>query len=199
MNTGYLFRCMVQYGAFLMLICTGCAELDALIPKTPPDFTELNQLTNDRRSAVLYTAQGLINTAQLADKSMNRMDMEKLRRDYTAIRDLDKSVRDQLSHSITVGVNPADDYSEIRRNMRELHSRVGALDDYLNKVSVVAWKGTNTYNKAYNYQTSIPSAPIQGIWKQWQLKQDVLRDKAKVDLSNAALPTFEQLEKEFGK
>ncbi len=199
MNRGYLFRCMAQYGTILMLILTGCAELDALIPKTPPALTEWYQLNNDRNLAVLYTAQALINTAQLVDKSMNRMDMEKLRRDYTAICDFDKSVRDQLSHSITVGVNPADDYSGIRRGMQELHSSVGALDEYLKKVSVVAWKGTNTSNEAGKYRSTIPSGSIQSIWKQWQLKQDVFRDKTKDSLSNAALPTFEQLEKEFGR
>lgn len=201
MNLRCLFRCMVQCGAFLILICTGCAELDALIPKTPLDLTEWGRLIYDRRLAILYTAQALINTDQLADKSMNRMDMEKLRNDYTAIRDLDKSVLDQLSHSITVGVNPADDYAGIRRGIQELHGRVGDLDDYLKKVSVVAWKGANANNKASQHftHTNIPFEPIQSIWKQWQLKQDVLRGKAKNDLYNAALPAFEQLEKEFGR
>lgn len=193
MNLRCLFRCMVQCGAFLILICTGCAELDALIPKAPPTFAEW---TNDRHLAVFYTAQALINKAQLADKSMNRTDIEKLRRDYAAIRDLDKSVSDQLTHSITVGVNPADDYPGIRRDMRELHSHVESLHDYLKKVSVGDWNSTQTYNETDKYQNRIPSGPIQSIWKQWQLKQDVLRGKAKNDLYNAALPTFEQLEKE---
>lgn len=197
MKLGYLFRGMVLHGTFLMLILTGCAELDTLIPKTPPASGEWNQLRNDRRLAPRFATQALINTKELADKSMNRMDMEKLKRDYTEIRDLDKALREQLIHSITVGVNPADDYPGIRRHMRDIHERVGNLDAYLKKTSVVPWKGINTDNGAYKYDTGI--SDVTGIWRGWQLKQENVRDKVRSNLSGASLPAFEQLETEFGK
>ena len=114
----------------LLTLTAACAELDALTPKTLPGSNEWNRLVDGRHYNIIFVAQSLINTKQLADKSMNRLDMEKLKRDCTEINDLDNALRDELAHSITVGMNPAENYSGTRRKIWEIHSRVELLDIY---------------------------------------------------------------------
>lgn len=192
-----MYRLTIQYSLlFLFTLMTACAEFDALTPKIPPNSNEWHQIGNDRRYSILIAAQSLINTHQLVDKSMNRLDMEKLKRDYTEITDLDNALRDELASSITVGVNPAEKYPGIRRKMREIHIRVELLDTYLKNVSVVPWKGILTSNRADKYYEVLPPS-IHRIWREWQLKLDVEREKTKRDLSNAALPSFDLLSREF--
>lgn len=188
----------------LLFYIPACTSLANLSPATPPSYPEWNQLDNDRRYTIRFAAQALWDTRQLVDKNMSRLDLGKLQSEYSELKGIDDSLIQLLVHSITAGNNPAADYSAIHDAMFDWHNKMVHLEAYLKSVSVVPWRGTfgatgqiTNSNTIRNYK-ELPRATINGIWSQWQLRQEVQRNRAQTELHSASIPTFETLMKEFG-
>src|SRR5690348_16911861 len=111
------YRLLVAF--VITLALTACG----IIPKAPPSAAEWTQLELARRASMELAAQAIVNSRQIADKTMDRMDAESLRRQYEEIRNADDRLRTKLVHSVTTGINPGEDYAGIRSDMGEIQDR----------------------------------------------------------------------------
>jgi len=199
----------------LLFLVTGCTSPANTSPAntspanishtTPPSHSEWNQLAEDRRFTIRFVSQALWDTRQLVDKKMSRLEIGKLQGDYSELKRLDDSLLQLLMHSITVGNNPAADYSAIHDAMFDWHNKSLNLEVYLKVTSVVPWRGrfgatgqiTNN-STITHFRHDLPRGTITAIWSQWQLRQEGQRNRAQTELDDASMPTFETLMKEFG-
>jgi hypothetical protein len=186
----------------LLLFISSCANLDALVPKTPPSPEELSQLNKDRENTLAYVIQCLKDERELVDKRMSRLNIEKLTDDYSNFKAIDDSLIRLLSKSIATGNDPSADYIEIKRAKNRLHENAVYLQAYIRSVTpirrsdmfVVAKSNELTY-KHYN---ELPRLQLQQIWTNSQLRQATQRSSAQEALSNASLPPFKTLADTFG-
>lgn len=186
----------------VLLFIPSCADLDALVPKTPPNSAELSQLNKDRENTLAYVIQCLKDERELVDKRMSRLNIEKLSDAYSSFKATDDSLITLLSRSITTGNDPSADYLEIKRTTSKLHMDAVYFQAYIMSVSPVRRNDMFVVAKSneltYKYYNDLPKAQLQQIWTNWQLRQATQRESAQKELSNASLPLFKTLADTFG-
>ena len=139
----FTYRLLTIALLFLVIGCSSPANTSPanISHTTPPSSSEWKQLAEDRRFTIRFVSQALWDTRQLVDKKMSRLEIGKLQGDYSELKRLDDSLLQLLMHSITVGNNPAADYSAIHDAMFDWHNKSLNLEVYLKVTSVVPWRG----------------------------------------------------------
>jgi hypothetical protein len=183
----------------IVVIFGSCASL---VPNTAPTSAEMSQLNKDRHDTVAYVIQCLKDQRELVDTSMNRLHMEKLRNDYSQVKDIDDALINLLSKSITVGNDPSGDYPMIIQAMSAFHQKAVDLQAYIRSVAPVRRSGAyvlaGSHDPTYKYVAELPSPTIRTIWNNWQLRQSTQRDRTQNELQKASLAPFKTLADTFG-
>jgi hypothetical protein len=174
------------------------------VPNSPtaPTSAELSQVNKDRYNTVAYVIQALKDERELVDKSMSRLSIDKLRDDYSRVREKNDLLMGLVSISITAGNDPSADYSGLRQTMSELHWKAVDLQAYVTGVSPARRSGeyvvAGSNDPTYKYYIELPSGTIVSIWNDWQLRQETQRARAQKDVLAATLPPFKTLFNTFG-